>query len=179
MVPLAPPSGISLFSARHQRLSECSWCTKLTQVLGCGQGIVFVEQCPNVGVIVLFTPGSNDTDTTSGNVPKPDMETSKFGTDDKEHAKRSLGVLNLGEERRVETEREGDLGRLVKVALDHLPVENQQCFENLDGVLVGCGLADEGVQVFVREGLFSLKTLERKGRSELGSFIGDRVCLLC
>lgn len=179
MVPLAPPSGISLFSAHHQRLFHCSRYIKLTQVLGGGQGIVLVEQSPNVGVIVLLTPGSNDTDTTSGNIPESDMETSKLGTDNKEHTKRSLGVLNLGEERRVETEREGDLGRLIKVALDDLPVENQQRLENLDGVLVGCGLADEGVQVFVREGLFSLETLERKRRSELGGFIGHRVCLLC
>lgn len=107
------------------------------------------------------------------------MEPSKLGTHDKEHTKWSLGVLDLGEERWVETEREGDLGRLVKVALDDLSVENQQCLENLDSMLVGCGLADEGVQVFVRKGLFSLETLERKGRGKLRGFVGDGVCIFC
>lgn len=180
MVPLAPPSGISLFSAHHQRLPQTALgIFILTQVLGSSQGIVLVEQSFNVGVVVLLTPGSNDTDATSGNVPKSDMEPSKLGTDDKEHTKWSLGVLDFGKERWVETEREGDLGRLVKVALDDLSVENQQCLENLNSMLVGCGLADEGVQVFVRKGLFSLETLERKGGGKLRGFVGDGVCLSC
>ena len=51
IVPLAPPSGISLFSARVSR--EISYVKELhTQVLSSGKGIVLVEQGSDVGVVV-------------------------------------------------------------------------------------------------------------------------------
>jgi hypothetical protein len=43
------------------------------------------------------------------------VESSEIGSNDEEETVRRLWVLDLGQERRVESEGEGDLGRLVKV----------------------------------------------------------------
>ena len=94
-----------------------------TQVLGSGKSIVLVEQGPDVRVVVpvdqlvttyeesslLLSSRSDDSDTTSSDIPESDMETSEVGSDDKEHAERLLGVLDLWQERWVQSERKGDL----------------------------------------------------------------------
>jgi hypothetical protein len=51
-------------------------------------------------------------------------------------------------------------------------VENQQSLEDLERVLIGSFLPDLLVEFLVGQGLFSLESLERKGGSELRSFIG-------
>jgi hypothetical protein len=113
----------------------------------------------------LLSPGSDDSDATSSDIPKSDVETSEVGTDDKEHSKGLLGVLDLWQERGVQSERQGDLcsgseivrshtrlrrtGRLVEVALENVLVEHQQCLQDLESVLVGSLLPDLQVQVLV------------------------------
>ena len=42
-------------------------------------------------------------------------------TDDDEHAKRLLGVLDLGQEARRKAERQSQLRRLIEVGLENIP----------------------------------------------------------
>jgi hypothetical protein len=145
------------------------------EVLGRRQGIVLVEQGSDVAVVVLLASRSDDSDTTSGDVSESDVESTEVGADDKEHAERLLGVLDVGQEGRVESEGEGDLGRLVKVALENVLVEDEQRLEDLESVLVGSVLSDLGVELLVGQGLLRLQSLERQGRGELRSLLGGRV----
>jgi len=95
----------------------------LTQVLSSGESIVLVEQGSDVGVVVprdqlvpthdssslLLSSRSDNSDTTSSDIPESDVETSEVGSDNEEHAERLLGVLDLWQERWVQSERKGDL----------------------------------------------------------------------
>lgn len=58
---------------------------------------------------LLLSSGSDNSDTTSRDIPEPDVETSEVGANDKEHAEWLLGVFDLGEERWVQSERQGNL----------------------------------------------------------------------
>jgi hypothetical protein len=97
-----------------------------------------------VGGSLLLASRPDDSDTTSGDISEPDVETSEIGTDDKEHAEWLFGVLDLGQERGIQSERECDLcgmsatphkyrsqrmrltSRLVEVALEDVLVEDEQ-----------------------------------------------------
>jgi hypothetical protein len=121
------------------------------------------------------------------------VETSEIGTDDKEHAEWLFGVLDLWEERGIQSERECDLcgisatphkhrsqharltSGLVEVALEDVLVEDEQGLQDLEGVLVGGFLSDLEVQILVRQGLFGLQPLERESRSELRGLVRSRV----
>lgn len=69
----------------------------------------------------------------------------------------------------------GHTGRLVEVALEDVLVEDQQSLQNLESMLVRGFLPDLEVQVFVRQGLFRLQSLERQGWSQMGGLIGSGV----
>jgi hypothetical protein len=66
-------------------------------------------------------------------------------------------------------------GRLVEVALEDVLVEDEQSLEDLECVLVGSLLSDLKVQVFVRQRLLRLQSLERECGSELRSLIRGRI----
>lgn len=72
----------------------------------------------------LPVPGANDTDTTTSDVPEPNVEAAEVVTDDHEHSKRLLGVLDLGEEVGREAEAQRDLGGLVEVGLEDAPANS-------------------------------------------------------
>ena len=93
----------------------------LTQILGRSQSIVFIEQCPDIGVVVLHAPRSDHSDTSSRHIPESNVESTELGPNDKEHAKWLLGVLDLGQEVGGEAERECNLGRLVEIGLEDMP----------------------------------------------------------
>jgi hypothetical protein len=57
----------------------------------------------------LLSARADDTDTASGDIPEADVEAAEVGTDNEEHAERLLRVLDLGQEARVEAERQRDL----------------------------------------------------------------------
>jgi hypothetical protein len=54
---------------------------------------------------------------------KPNVESTELGPNNKEHAKRLLGVLDLGQEVGSKAEGKGNLGWLVKVSLEDVPVK--------------------------------------------------------
>jgi hypothetical protein len=95
----------------------------LTQVLSGSKGIVLVKQGSDIGVIVpvmsactsttgcssLFASRSDDSDTTSSNIPESNVESSEIGADNKEHAERLLGVFDLWQERWIQPEGKSDL----------------------------------------------------------------------
>lgn len=58
-----------------------------------------------MGVNLLLASRPDDSDTTSGDISEPDVEPSEIGTDDKEHAEWLFGVLDLWEERGIQSER--------------------------------------------------------------------------
>jgi hypothetical protein len=47
---------------------------------------------------LLLSSRSNDSNTTSSDIPESDVESSEVGSDNKEHAEWLLGVLNLRQE---------------------------------------------------------------------------------
>jgi hypothetical protein len=69
----------------------------------------------------LSSPRSDDTNATTGDIPKADMEPTEVGTNDHEYTKWLVGVLNLGQKVAREAEGKRDLGRLVKVGLENVP----------------------------------------------------------
>jgi hypothetical protein len=50
----------------------------------------------------------------------PNVEPTELGANDKEHSKWLLGILDLGQEVGRETERQRNLGRLIKVGLEYM-----------------------------------------------------------
>ena len=111
------------------------------------------------------------------------MKSSEIGANYEEHAECLFRVFDFRKETRIQTERKSHLcrvirlykkewngertGWLVKVAFQHMLVENEQSFEDLEGMLVGSCLADLEVQILVREGLLRLEALERQCGSEM------------
>jgi hypothetical protein len=75
----------------------------------------------------------------------------------------------------VDTGGGGLTGRLVEVALENVLVEDHQCFEDLESVLVGSRFSDLVVQFLVGQRLFSLESLERQRRRQLRCLVGRRV----
>ncbi len=59
-------------------------------------------------------------------VAEADVEPAELVADHDEHAERLDRVLDLGKEARREAERERDLGRLVEVRLEDVPVGRQR-----------------------------------------------------
>ncbi len=55
-------------------------------------------------------------------------------------------------------------------------VEDEERFEDLEGVLIGSCLSDFEVKILVRKGLLCSQPLEGEGRSEKGCLICSRVC---
>ena len=102
------------------------------------------------------------------------MESTEIGADDEENPERRQGVFDLRQEVRLESEREGDLGRLVKVGLEHVLVEDQQGFEDL-GLFVVASLSDLSDEFGLLQGLFGLEPLETERRGELAGFVQGRV----
>jgi len=72
--------------------------------------------------VILPVPRHDDSNSTSCNVPEPDMESSELVTDDNEHSVRLSRILDLWQELRGKPERQSDLGRLVEVGLKHVPM---------------------------------------------------------
>lgn len=65
----------------------------------------------------LLASRSDDSDTTSGDIPESDMKSSEVGTDNKEHPEGLLGVLDLWQEGWVESEGQCDLCGGVSIGL--------------------------------------------------------------
>ena len=70
---------------------------------------------------LLLVSRAHNADTATCDIAETEVETAELVADDEEHAKRLFGVLHLGKEVRCETEREGDLRRLVEVCLQDSP----------------------------------------------------------
>lgn len=102
------------------------------------------------------------------------METTELVSNDQEHAKGLLGVLDLWQELGSESEGKSDFRGLVEVGLEDVLVENEESFENLKFMLVSGSLTNLIVELLVRKDLLGLETLVRKRRHEL-SFICLRV----
>ena len=143
-------------------------------LLSAGQSVGLVEQSPRVLGIVLPASRSNDSNTTSSDVLEPDVESTEIGSDDEEDPERRQGVLDLGQEIRLKSEGEGDLGRLVKVGLEHVLVEDQQGLENLS-LFVVASLSDLPDELGLFQGLFGLESLETERRGELTRLVQGRV----
>lgn len=69
---------------------------------------------------LLITSRPDDADTSTSNIPEPDVEPSEVGADDEEHPERLLGVFDLRQESRVEAERQGDLCDGISYGLSRL-----------------------------------------------------------
>lgn len=79
-----------------------------------------------MGLYVLPVPRPDDSDTSSGNVLEPNMESTEIVSDDDENSIRLLGVFDLWQELGCEAERQRDLGRLVEVGLEDAPAISSQ-----------------------------------------------------
>jgi hypothetical protein len=143
-------------------------------LLSTGQSVGLVEQGPGVLGIVLPTSRSNDSNTTSSDVLESNVESTEIGSDDEEDPEGRQGVLDLGQEIRLESEREGDLGRLIKVGLEHVLVEDQQGLEDLS-LFVVTSLSDLPDELGLLQRLLGLESLETEGRGELAGFVQSRV----
>jgi len=139
-------------------------------LLSAGQRVRLVEQGPRVLGVILATSRSDDTDTTSSDVLEPDVESTEVGSDDKEDSERGQGVLDLGQKVGFESERQGDLGRLVKVGLEDVLVEYQQGLEDLS-LFVVASLADLTDELGLLQGLLGLESLETERRGELTGLV--------
>lgn len=106
-------------------LGTSFWDILVLQVLRRGQGVILVEKRSDVGVVVLLSSRSDDSNTTSSDVSESDVESSELGTDHEEHAEGLLGVLDLWQKAGVKSEGQSDLGWLVEVALEDVLVEHQ------------------------------------------------------
>jgi len=125
-------------------------------LLGVGEVVVLVKEVAAVDREGLAVGRADDTDATAGNVLEAQVEATELATDDKEHAKEALGVLDRGQEGGVHAERQGDLGGLVKVGLEHVLVERHERLEDLVLVVVVDRVLDAVEDLFVREGLLDL-----------------------
>ncbi len=77
------------------------------------------------------------------------METTEVVPNDEEHAEWFPRVFHLGEEVGCETERQGDLCRLIKVCFEDVLVEDQETLENLQLVFVGDRSPDFVVELLI------------------------------
>jgi hypothetical protein len=66
----------------------------------------------------LGTLGLNDTNAATSYIPESHVESTEFRTNDQEDSKRFVWVLDVGKERSIETEGNGDFGRLIEVGLE-------------------------------------------------------------
>ena len=102
------------------------------------------------------------------------MESSEVASDDKEDTERRERVLDLRQKVGLESEGQGDLGRLVKVGLEDRLVEDQQGLEDLSLFIVA-SLSDLTNELGLLQWLLSLESLERQGRRELTSLVQSGV----
>jgi hypothetical protein len=72
---------------------------------------------------ILSPPGPDDTDTSTGDIPEPDVESTEVGSNDDENTKWFRRVLHLWKEVAVETERNRDFSWLIEVGLQDVSDE--------------------------------------------------------
>lgn len=129
------------------RWQDSAFCTILWNILvleslGTGQGIVLVEQSSLVHRIVpliscqrwilciyssfdsLHTLGPNDTNATASDIPEPEVESAEFRANDHKDSKGLVWVLDTGQEGSIETEGDGNFGRLIEVGLEDVSKRN-------------------------------------------------------
>jgi hypothetical protein len=80
---------------------------------------------------VLSAPRPDDTDTSTSDVPKPDVEATEVGSNDDENTKWFCRVFYLWKEVAIETERNGDFSRLIEIGLEDMSDETNQSYSLL------------------------------------------------
>ena len=78
---------------------------------------------------ILYPPGANDTDTSTSDVPEPDVEATEVGTNDDENTKWFRRVFYLWKEVAIKAERNGDFSWLIEIGLKDVSdeINNQSC----------------------------------------------------
>lgn len=122
-------------------------------LLSAGKTVVLIEERSGVDAVSLLVARLDDSDTTSRDVLESEVETSRLGADDEEHAVEGLGVLDVGEERGVETEAQGNLCGCEVVGLEDGVVEDSESSKDHLVVLVVNVLGDLVLESIVGENL--------------------------
>ncbi|KAI6776719.1 hypothetical protein HG530_000664 [Fusarium avenaceum] len=104
--------------------------------------IVLVEETTGIDTVSLLVTRLDNSDTATGNILESEVEAAGLGADDEEHSVEGLGVLDVGEERGVKTEAQGNLGGGEVVGLEDGIVEHAEGSENHLIVLVVDVLGD-------------------------------------
>lgn len=159
--------GVGIEGGQDGTLGTTFWDLLVLEMLCGGEGIVFVEQGSLVDGVVFAIPGTDDADTTTGDITEADVETTEFGTNDKDDTVGLDGVFDFGQEARVQAEGESDLGRGIEVGLEDGLVEEEESLEDLSLVGVVGSLADAVVHLVVVEDLLLDESLVGQGGYEL------------
>lgn len=96
---------------------------------------------------LLIVSRHDYTNTATGNISEANMKATEFVSDDKKHSKKWCWIFTLGQKIGGETERQCDLGWLIKIRLQNMPwsivssqlidlflnslVKNEEALENL------------------------------------------------
>ena len=136
-------------------------------LLGVGQVVVLVKQRASVDAVCFAVPTLDDTNTTASNISEAQVETAELGADDQEHAVQGLGVLVLGQEVRLQAEAEGHLGGGEEVGLEDGGVEDAERVHDHLVVLVDGGVADQLLELGVRQDLVDLQAEVTEGGQEV------------
>jgi hypothetical protein len=81
---------------------------------------------------ILSPPGADDTDTSTGDIPEPDVESTEVGSNNDENTQWLPRVFHLWKEFAVETERNRDFIWLIEISLQDVSDEiNNQSYSLL------------------------------------------------